>query len=89
LKFILNTLKLLPKGCKAVAFGSRAYGTPKKYSDIDIALCSEEKIPLLTISIVNEQFENSNLPYLVDLVDIKTLPESFQEKVEKDGMVLN
>lgn len=46
--------------------GSRAKGTAGKLSDLD--LCYQEEIPWNVLSHIREDFENSNLPFKVDLV---------------------
>jgi hypothetical protein len=38
------------------------------------------------MSVLREAFENSNLPFVVDLVDFSNLPETFQEKVLAEGI---
>ena len=48
------------------AYGSRVKGTAKKYSDLD--LCFQEKIPWNILSHIEEELEESNLPFKVDLV---------------------
>lgn len=63
-------------------FGSRAKGTHKRLSDLD--LCYFEEIPLLAISDLEEQFTESDLPFTVDLVNWNTCRPSFQELIKKD-----
>ncbi|CAI2177700.1 4819_t:CDS:10 [Funneliformis geosporum] len=48
------------------AYGSRAKGTAKKFSELD--LCYKEEIPLSVISRLREEFTASNLPFEVELV---------------------
>jgi predicted nucleotidyltransferase len=51
------------------AFGSRARGNPKTLSDLD--LCFFENIPLNVLAHIDEDFEESDLPYTVDMVHIQ------------------
>lgn len=70
---------------KLFLFGSRAKGTAKKYSDIDLAI----KADGFTTSIKNRiefEFENSTLPYEVDIVDLNNITEEFK-KLINDSMV--
>ena len=48
------------------AYGSRVKGEAKKYSDLD--LCYQKEIPLNILSHIREEFENSDLPFKVDLI---------------------
>ncbi len=57
------------------AFGSRVTGNNKQFSDLD--LCFFDKIPNNIILKIEEEFENSDLPYKVDLVDANTCDQEF------------
>jgi len=48
------------------AYGSRAKGTARKFSDLD--LCYQEEIPSLIINQIGEELEESTLPFFVELV---------------------
>lgn len=70
---IINTLKAFPEIERSVIFGSRAKGTARKGSDIDIALVGE-KIDYKVISkisyILNQDLP---IPYKIDLIDYNSL----------------
>lgn len=51
----------------AAFFGSRAMGNFKDSSDVDIVLIGE-KVTFDTVAHILDEFENSTLPYSVDLV---------------------
>ncbi len=63
-------------------FGSRAKGTHKRLSDLD--LCYFDEIPNLVISDLEEQFEESDLPFTIDLVNWHHCKPNFQELIKKD-----
>ena len=67
-------------------YGSRAKGTQHRTSDIDI--CFFEKIPLAIQSRIKEDFEESNLPYSVDLSDFNSMDHHFQQSITKDCIEL-
>jgi type I restriction enzyme, S subunit len=69
-------------------FGSRAKGTAKKYSDLDIAVVGSEPIPLLTLSNLEESFSESDLPFKVDIVDWQRITNEFQEKIKTEWVKL-
>jgi predicted nucleotidyltransferase len=66
-------------------YGSRANGTAWKYSDVDLALLnSKGKIPISTISKLSLDFEESLLPYKVDIIDLHTVSDAFKKAIETD-----
>jgi uncharacterized protein len=48
------------------AYGSRAKGTARQFSDLD--LCYQENIPSEVIYQIKEELEESDLPFFVELV---------------------
>lgn len=89
----------LPARVKVWVFGSRASWTTKDSSDLDLALDGETEIPRRSLSALEVAFKDSDLPYTVDVVDLKRvgerfrrivtkqrapLPESFHEEIERD-----
>lgn len=57
---------------QAWVFGSRALGTFKDSSDIDLALEGTD-LSITTIAQIQDQLEQSSLPYKVDLVIKRTI----------------
>ncbi len=72
---------------RALAFGSRAAGTPRKYSDLDLAIIQPEPLTLRVISRLKNAFEDSDLPICVDVVDWNQADSEFKAIVVKQGMV--
>jgi type I restriction enzyme S subunit len=64
------------------AFGSRARGNPKELSDLD--LCFFEHIPWNVRAHIDEDFEESNLPYKVDVVDWNSCSSEFRDNIKPD-----
>ena len=79
--------RLLPDR-KVLAFGSRATWTAKDYSDLDLAILGDEPLSLHEASALAERFEDSDLPFKVDLVDWARLDESFQDILRRDGVAV-
>lgn len=63
-------------------FGSRAKGTAKKYSDLD--LCFKDQIPTRIIAEIEEKFIESDLPFTVELVDWNQCSADFKKLIAKD-----
>jgi len=74
---------------KVFVFGSRAAGKARKFSDIDIGIISDKKIPWLKLSLIEEEFENSDLPFTVDIVDFRSASERFRKLAGKQIISLN
>lgn len=71
-------------------FGSRVTGIAKKYSDLDLAIdCSGQKIPFEIYVKLSTAFENSFLPYRVDIVDLNSISEQFKKIINNDLTILN
>jgi len=62
-------------------FGSRITDRAKEFSDID--LFYKEPIPDETILRLEEELEESDLPYKVDLVDYNKCDDSFKRIIDK------
>lgn len=70
------------KKVKVYLFGSRARGDFSSRSDIDLAFDIEDEINLSQIRYI---IEESNLPYKVDIVDLRFAPY-LREVVLKEGI---
>ena len=57
-------------------------GVTVKDSRLDVALKAQEEIPLATLSVLEEAFAESNLPYRVDVVDLQRASQDFRLLVE-------
>jgi uncharacterized protein len=71
-------------------FGSRVKATARLYSDLDLALAmpQEKKIPNKTMIALAYGFEESSLPYKVDILDINTISQSFKDIVDTQKIAL-
>jgi uncharacterized protein len=67
-------------------FGSRAKGTNKKFSDLD--LCIKDQITGYEYELLKEAFEQSNLPFTVDLVLYSRCDDSFKKIIDREGVRL-
>ena len=67
-------------------FGSRVKGTERKLSDLDI--CFKEAIPWNVRSHIDEDFEESDLPFKVDVVDWNMCDEEFRKKIAPDLVLI-
>ena len=65
-------------------FGSRANRSPKPFSDLDLAIDAGKPLMYSTLIDLKHEFDESALPYKVDLVDWYALDPSFQERINDD-----
>lgn len=79
--------KLVPD-YDAWAFGSRVNGRAKKYSDLDIAVLSDKPLSLYDYATLKEAFDESDLPYRVDIVDWAAATETFQAIIQKNKITI-
>ena len=67
-----------PRKYKVFIFGSRACGKAGKFSDYDIGVSGKGSLPLHLLSLLNESFEESDLPFRVDIVDFYLVSPRFR-----------
>lgn len=72
--------KYLPKNAYEVfIFGSRATGTSRKFSDIDLGINGPKALSAEEYVLIKSAFDESDLPYRVDLVDFKNVSDKFKQ----------
>ena len=69
-------------------FGSRATGQSRPYSDLDLAIGGDIPLSLAILAALSEDFENSLLPFKVDVVDWATAPDSFRQIIAPTRILL-
>lgn len=69
-------------------FGSRAKQTAKPYSDLDILIIDQDKIPMHRLSAIEEEFDQSDLTFTVDLVDWYRITQEFHEHLIQECIPL-
>ena len=89
LKIVLKILnQYLAQKTIIWVFGSRAKNTAKKYSDLDLAIDAGKPLPIKLIVDLEFAFEESDLPYKVDIVDWVSADEQFKKIIENDRVKL-
>lgn len=86
LQAIQNILARQVPQAQVFAFGSRVNGTPRKYSDIDLAIALPQPLGLRKLRQLKDAFEDSDLPICVDIVDWSLADPDFKAAVELQGM---
>lgn len=82
---IFKILSRYPEVTEVYLFGSRAKGTFQKGSDIDLAVMNKG-IGNDTIKHLLANFQESSLPYFVDIVDYHSIEKkAFKDHIDKVG----
>jgi uncharacterized protein len=85
-QLIIKTLRSFPEIEKSIIFGSRAKGSAKKGSDIDLALKGQKidhKLVSKISTILNQELP---IPYKVDLICYNTLNNNdLKSEIDKFG----
>jgi len=78
----------LPPEVRVWVFGSRADWTTKDSSDLDLALEGDGPVDDQRVTEMKLAFEESELPYTVDLVDIHRVGDGFRRRVMNQRVAL-
>ncbi len=89
LKIVQQILRnTLPVNAKVWVFGSRATWKTKKSSDLDLAIDAGRPLTREENSTLEEIFDESDLPYKVDMVDMHIVSDTFKTIIERDMVEL-
>lgn len=69
-------------------FGSRAHRTAKPFSDLDLLVLGAPLGDQLR-GVLEEAFDESDLPFRVDIVEAATLSPEFRARIEPKAVTLN
>ena len=67
-------------------FGSRVTGTHNDFSDIDICFKQSKPLSVSKIGQLQAAFEESDLPYSVDLVDYHCVDQTFKNIIDASAV---
>ena len=82
LETIKRILSGFVSGTEVIAFGSRCTGRAKPYSDLDLAVKGTEALTPEAMSGMIDAFQESDLPFRVDLIDWNTISGEFRQIIE-------
>jgi len=87
LEELINIFKTNYPNSVIWAYGSRIKGTAHEGSDLDLVIVDygQDKNDYLELT---EIINQSNIPFLIDIFELKRLPHSFQEEIKRDYVVL-
>ncbi|MGE3920342.1 MAG: nucleotidyltransferase family protein [Gammaproteobacteria bacterium] len=82
LKVVLKILQNHVPSYSVHAFGSRVTGKAKKFSDLDLVIMTKTPLDALVMYHINHAFEQSDLPFKVDIVDSASISDEFKKIIE-------
>lgn len=81
---IIRLLNALFPEVKIYLYGSRARGSYREWSDIDLALDIGSVIEMRHLGEARRILQESSIMYKVDLVDVHKISEDFKNHISKD-----
>ena len=88
IELVQRILRQHVPSAEVLAFGSRAKWLARDTSDLDLCIRATAALSFEKMGTLREAFEESNLPYKVDVVDWATTSESFRKIIERDKVVV-
>ena len=88
LETVCNILRKHVPTRRVVVFGSRATGRSKPFSDLDLAVLGDAAVPSPILAALADDFDESSLPFRVDVVDWATTTQAFQDIIARDAVTL-
>ena len=87
LETVKTILSAFVPDCEVRAFGSRCYGTARKFSDLDLCVCGNEKLDWKLLATLKDALMDSDLPFRVDLLDYREVPEHFRKNIDNGEVI--
>lgn len=78
----------LPPAAKVHVFGSRINGRARRGSDLDLAIDAGRPLTRTEFLDLEDAFEESNLPYTVDVIDLHKVNETFRQIIVPQMVLL-
>lgn len=82
--------KYLTVPASVLVFGSRVNGDATNGSDLDLVIQTKNNQPIETNALITlkNKLSDSNIPFLVDVLDWNRIPDYFQENILKNYEIL-
>lgn len=85
---VCNILDQVIPGAEVRVFGSRATGIARPFSDLDLLVIQPARLSWTQRADLRDQFEASDLPFLVDVVEAGALAEGMADRVRNESVSL-
>ena len=90
MKMITEIIQTSATDCTVAVFGSRYNGSFKAYSDLDLVFTQKDgkRLGLERTSEIGFAFANSDLPYVVDVIDYNAVSDEFKAIINQGNFTL-
>jgi len=85
LETVRNILNRFVPQAEIIVFGSRVHGTAKPWSDLDLAIKAESTLDWKLLEEIKEAFQESELPFRVDVLDWNEITAAFRRAIDAKG----
>lgn len=85
---VKNILQKFVVNAEVRVFGSRLARSVKPYSDLDLVVIDTHKLELVKLYQLRDAFEESELPFRVDVLDWNRISEQFKQIIQQNYEVL-
>ena len=89
LKVVQEILKKYVPELQVRAFGSRVTGQTKPYSDLDLTIIGQNKLDREILINLKQAFQESRLPFRVDVIDWHQISTEFQNIIDGNYVVIS
>jgi uncharacterized protein len=79
--------ELAGEDIRVFLFGSRARGTHRSGSDVDIGLIPAKTMDSVGIAVLRARIEESNIPYKVDIVNFHDVSDDFRNSALRGAVI--
>ncbi len=88
LNAVLETLARYVPGREVRVIGSRVTGQAKPFSDLDLVIMGDAPLDLTTRGRLRDAFDDSSLPFTVDIIEWATASEAFRRVIDEQARSL-
>jgi predicted nucleotidyltransferase len=90
MRMLAGILQTHAVDCHVLAFGSRTKDKAKPYSDLDLAFVQKDgaRLGMSRIATLRLAFSESDIPYVVDVVDYNAASPACQAMIDAASIVL-
>lgn len=85
---VLRTLAHHVPNRTVCVMGSRANGRSKAFSDLDLVIMGDEPLDLCTLAQLRDAFDESSLPFAVDIIEWASASDAFRRVIAKQARPL-
>ena len=82
---VLNLLARHVPDREIRVIGSRVSGQAKPFSDLDLVVMGDQPLDLRTLGQLREAFDESNLPFAVDIVEWSSSSDAFRRIIDEQA----